>query len=78
MRLACAPFYPAEPRALVCHDVLDSLEESERAGAAGETVRRFFAVVDESNFSTARTDGDGLPALQPDLERLLEKMEARL
>jgi hypothetical protein len=78
MRVACAPLYPAEPRALVCRDVLDSLEESERTGQTGEVVRRFFAVVDESIFSAAGTDGDGLLALQPELDRLLEKLEARL
>jgi hypothetical protein len=78
MRVACAPLYPAEPRALVCRDVLDSLEESERTGQSGEVVRRFFAVVDESIFSAAGTDGDGLLALRPELDRLLEKLEARL
>jgi len=78
MRVACAPHYPAEPRALVCRDVLDSLEESERTGRTGEIVRRFFAVVDASVFSTTRGDGDGLLALQPELDRLLEKLEARL
>jgi len=78
MRVACAPHYPAEPRALVCRDVLDSLEEAERTGRTGEIVRRFFAVVDASVFSTTRGEGDGLLALQPELDRVLEKLEARL
>ncbi len=78
MRVACAPFYPAEPRALVCRDVLESLDEPDRAGRIGEIVRRFFTVADASTFSAVGTDGDGLLALQPELERVLEKMEARL
>jgi hypothetical protein len=78
MRVACAPYFPAEPRALVCGDVLDSLEESERAGRTGEVVRRFFAVADESVFSATGTEGNGLLALQPELERVLERLEARL
>jgi len=78
MRVACAPHYPAEPRALVCRDVLDSLEETERTGRPGEVVRRFFAVVDASIFSATATDGDGLLALKPELDGLLERLEARL
>jgi hypothetical protein len=78
MRVACAPHYPAEPRALVCRDVLDSLEESERSGRAGEVVRRFFTVADAAIFSATGTEGDGLLALQPELDRVLERLEARL
>jgi hypothetical protein len=78
MRVACAPCYPAEPRALVCRDVLESLDEPDRAGRIGEIVRHFFTIADASTFSAAGTDGDGLLALQPELERVLEKMEARL
>lgn len=78
MRVACAPHYPAEPRALVCRDVLDSLDETERAGRTGEVVRRFFAVADAATFSATGSEGDGLLALQPELDRVLEKMEARL
>jgi len=78
MRVACAPHYPAEPRALVCRDVLDSLEESERTGRAGEVVRRFFTVADAAIFSATGTIGNGLLALQPELDRVLEKLEARL
>jgi hypothetical protein len=78
MRVACAPHYPAEPRALVCRDVLDSLEESARKSRAGEVVRRFFAVADAASFSATGTEGNGLLALHPELDRVLEKLEARL
>lgn len=78
MRVACAPHYPAEPRALVCRDVLESLPEAERAGRTGEVVRRFFGLVDESIFSATGAHGDGLLALRPELDQLLAKLEARL
>ena len=50
MRVACAPHYPAEPRALVGGDVLPLLPEPDRSGRAGEVVRRFFAVTDAIAF----------------------------
>ncbi len=78
MRVACAPHYAAEPRALVCRDVLDLLGETERAGRVGEVIRRFFTVADASIFSATGTDGNGLLSLQPELERVLEELEARL
>ncbi|HEU0040695.1 MAG TPA: hypothetical protein VFR76_15625, partial [Verrucomicrobiae bacterium] len=78
MRVACAPHYPAEPRALVCRDVLDLLGETERAGRVGEMIRRFFTVADASLFSDATMDGNSLLSLQPELERVLEGLEARL
>jgi hypothetical protein len=78
MRVACAPHYPAEPRALVCRDVLDSLAAAERTGRTGEVVRRFFAVADAAVFSATGSPGDGLLALRPELDRVLEKLEARL
>ncbi len=78
MRAACAPHYPAEPSALVGGDVLPLLPEPERSGRAGEVVRRFFAVTDASSFSTAGASAAELLPLQPDLERVLEQLEARL
>lgn len=78
MRVACAPHYPAEPRALVGGDVLPLLPEPERSGRAGEVVRRFFAVTDANSFSTASASAVELLPLQPDLERVLEQLEARL
>ena len=78
MRVACAPHYPAEPRALVCRDVLDLIGETERDSRVGEVIRRFFAIADASVFSVTGPDGNGLLALQPELERVLEQLEARL
>jgi len=78
LRAACAPHYPAEPRALVGADVLPLLPEPERSGRSGEVVRRFFAVTDANAFSTAGARADELLALQPEIERVLEQLEARL
>ncbi|HXJ76871.1 MAG TPA: hypothetical protein VNM37_28695, partial [Candidatus Dormibacteraeota bacterium] len=78
MRVACAPHYPAEPRALVCRDVLDLLGDVERAGRVGEVIRRFFSAADASLFSATGTEINGLLSLQPELERVLDQLEARL
>ena len=78
MRVACAPHYPAEPRALVGGDVLPLLPESERAGRAGEVVRRFFAVTDAVRFDTTPPSATELLSLQPELERVLQQLEQKL
>jgi hypothetical protein len=53
IRLACAPHFPAEPRALVCGDVLQLLPEAERAGESGGVVRRLFRAVDALDYAVA-------------------------
>jgi hypothetical protein len=78
MRVACAPHYPAEPRALVGGDVLPLLPEIERAGRAGEVVRRFFAVTDAVRFDTIPPSATELLSLQPELERVLQQLEQKL
>ena len=78
MRVACAPHYPAEPRALVGGDVLPLLPEPERAGRSGEVVRRFFAVTDAVRFDTAPPSATELLPLQPELERVLQQLEQKL
>jgi hypothetical protein len=78
MRVACAPHYPAEPRALVGVDVLPLLPEPDRSGRPGEVVRRFFAVTDAIRFGTLSPNPADLLPLQPDLERVLQQLEERL
>ena len=46
MRIAVAPHYPANPRALVCGDVLEHLDAGECRGQAEATVRKIFAAAD--------------------------------
>jgi hypothetical protein len=74
MRVACAPHYPAEPRALVGSDVLRVLGSN----ADGEVVRRFFKVTDASRFAATAVDTTGLLALHPELEQVLQQLESRL
>jgi hypothetical protein len=78
LRVACAPHYPADARALVGADVLPLLPEPDRSGRPGEIVRRFFDVTDATDFSTAPQHPADLLPLQPDLERVLQQLEERL
>ena len=78
MRVATAPHYPAEPRALVGSDVLGLLPEKERASRAGQVVSRFFGVTDASLFSATSTNPAELLPLKPELELVLEQLEAKL
>jgi len=78
MRVACAPHYPAEPRALVGADILPLLPEPDRLGQPGKVVRRFFEVTDAANFGTRPPNPADLLPLRPDLERVLQQLEDRL
>ena len=78
LRVSSAPFYPAEPRALVGSDVLALVPEAERNGRSGEIVRRVFAVTDAARFSAAHGDAQELLALRADLDQVLDQLEARL
>jgi hypothetical protein len=78
MRVACAPHYPAEPRALVGSDVLALLPDTERTTRSGEVIRRFFAASDAAQFAPAHTDMSGLLGLQPELEAVLGQLEEKL
>jgi hypothetical protein len=46
--------------------------------AAADVVRRFFAVTDAARFSDTTGDAQALLKLKPELERLLEELEAKL
>ena len=70
IRLACAPHFPAEPRALVCGDVLQQLPAADRTGENGEVVRRLFRAVDALDFAGAPGEVADLLAWQPRLDRL--------
>jgi hypothetical protein len=74
MRVACAPHYPAEPRALVGSDIVQVLGSNGQS----EVVRRFFTVSDAAHFASTRTDTSGLLALEPELEKVLQQLESRL
>jgi hypothetical protein len=79
MKVAVAPHYPAEPRALVGADVLTMLPEQERSGRIGQTVRKLFSREDEFCFAVAKPgDATGVLELKPEIEGVLDHLEARL
>jgi len=78
LRVACAPHYPADPRALVGSDVLSRLSEAERTGPAGTVLRRFFAVFDAARFNATPASTNELLALRPEIESVLQKLEEQL
>jgi hypothetical protein len=78
LRIACAPHYPAAPRALVGRDVLELFDEAARGGPTGEVVRKFFSETDATQFSRSSPAPDALLSLQPELDRVLDELEARL
>jgi len=78
LQIACAPHFPANPRALVCSDVLEVLDQEERQGRAGDIVRQFFTTADVKSFSNAAESGGQLLGLAQGLETILLKLEARL
>jgi len=77
MRIAVAPQDAANPRALVCADVLAQLDSEDQCSAAGETVRKIFAAAD-ARFAVAAGTPAGLLALRSDLETVLRKLEEKL
>ncbi len=78
MRLASAPHYPAEPRALVGNDIVALIPSEGAESRLGQVVRRFFSVTDASRFAATTGDARELLGLQPDLDRVLQQLEARL
>jgi len=78
LQIASAPHYPAEPRALVCGDVLGLFDERQQRGQTGDTIRRVFAQCDATDFSASHRNGNPLFELKVELDRILKQMEARL
>ena len=78
MRVACAPHYPAEPRALVGSDVLALLSDTERTNRPGEVVRRFFSTSDAAQFGQTKAEMSDLLGLQVELEVVLNQLEEKL
>jgi hypothetical protein len=79
MQVACAPHFPAEPRALVGRDILHVLlqAEGDRSPHA-EVVRRIFSATDEVEFGLASANGRELLGLQREIDEILLRLEAQL
>ncbi len=78
LREACAPHAAANPGALVCGDVLSELPESDRQGRLGEFIRRLFSAGDSLRFGGPPRNASELLASQPDFERVVRMLKARL
>jgi hypothetical protein len=80
MRVACAPHYPAEPRALVSSDVMPLLDAA--AGANGinatQVVSRIFAAANADRFNTQPADARDLLNLRAELDGVLAQLEDKL
>jgi hypothetical protein len=76
MTIAVAPHFPANPRALVCGDVLAQLNGAGQTGDA-ETVRKVFAATDAGFAAAPPAQPDWL-AWQPGVESVLQRLEEKL
>jgi hypothetical protein len=76
--VACAPHFPAEPRALVGADVLEVLPAPERSGRAGTAVRRVFDVCDATQYGHRVPEPSELLSLRSELDRVFELLEEQL
>lgn len=77
LRIAVAPHFPAESRALVSSDVLTQFSAADCAGQAGDTVRKIFAAAD-GQFAVAPPAKVNLLSLKPELELVLQQLEEKL
>ncbi len=81
LRIAAAPHFPANERALVCAEILAQLSVVQQNGRAGETVRKIFAIMD-TQFgrieTTTKLSARDVLALKPEVESVLQILEAKL
>ena len=78
MQVACAPHYPATPRALVGSDILELLGNGSSHAEHSDAVRKLFSATDASQFAGNSAAAVDLLTLQPQLERVLQQLKERL
>jgi hypothetical protein len=79
IRAACAPHFRAEPQSLIGSDVVQVIRSMDWSSAAAEpTVQRLFNVTDASRFGMGSADVSPLLSLRPQVEEVLQTLEARL
>jgi hypothetical protein len=78
MRVACAPHYPAEPRALVGSEVLAVINGNGDDTRSKEIVRDVFHAADLAQYNRSDHEAASLLARQTEIEQVLAKLEARL
>ncbi|MGH8023194.1 MAG: hypothetical protein ACRED1_06415 [Limisphaerales bacterium] len=77
MKIASAPRYATHPQALVCSDVLNCLDDADRGGAVGKTVREIFAAAD-ARFASRPPMEANWSALESDVSAVFLKLEEQL
>jgi len=77
MSIAVAPYYPANPRALVGADILAQLPVREGNVQSAETVKLVFAAAD-AQYATVPQMKPDLLGLQPKVEVVLQQLEEQL
>ena len=77
LQAGCAPFFPAEPNALVGAEVLSMLPEEMRNGAAGEAVRLLFDAANANSFGGSAISAVPVQHLV-EADRVLAWLEERL
>lgn len=78
MRIVCAPHFPAEPRALVCKDILEVLGGPKETDPRHALVARFFRSNDVANYAAQRAENPSLLTEEASVTKLLGELEARL
>jgi len=78
MRVACAPHYPAEPRALVGKEIIEVLSENGHGAHSSEIIRLVFNATDLSQYNASAGEISSLLARQADIEGVIRELEARL
>lgn len=78
MRAACAPESAANPNALVCEDVLNTLSSEERSSAVGTLIRNVFAAADDGRFAQQPTTVAATLSLWPAMEQTLSNLQRKL
>jgi len=75
---ATAPAAPADPRALVCEDVISALPAEARQTTVVQTVRQLFTAANDWRFGDRRPDTGQLLTLARDVDRQLQELRDRL
>ena len=78
LRIASAPNYPAEPRALVSRDVLALIVQEPGNGKTREAVERVFAADNIARFSGAAGQNRGISDTYGEIDQVLGRLDEKL
>jgi hypothetical protein len=78
MRVACAPHYPAEPRALVGSEILAVIDGNGDESRSKDIIREVFHAADLAHYNASDRETASLLTRQAEIEQVLTKLEAKL